>query len=177
MLALLDQFQIAIVGIIGFIGVIWTLRHNAATMKRERLETLEQEREAVRAALLTELGIIRLSLRGNLEWVVDAIERNEQRVDERTTAILLPPEPMTSAYDAFVPKIGLLGSEKLKPVMYAYLMIKTVWSRMTLWPDIEPVGDHLSIGGQHLPALRETWENLIPDIDKAIVALGGEPEE
>lgn len=177
MLAMIEDFQTALVGIIGFAGVIWTLRHNAATMKRERLEGLEQEREIIRHALLVELGIIRLSLRGNIDAVIEAIKHNEERTDGRTTGVLIPPEPMTSSYDAFVSKIGLLGLEQLRPVMYAYLTIKTAWSRMTLWHDIEPLGDHLSIGGQYLAALRETWENLIPDIDKAIVALEGEQGE
>lgn len=40
-------------------------------------------------------------------------------------------------------------------------------------PDIEPHGDHPSFGAQNFPAHGETWENLIPDIDKAIVALRG----
>ena len=175
--AFLDQFQTAIVGVVGFAGVILTLRHNAKLAKSERLERLEQERETVRVALLTELSIVRLSIQENTKAVVEAIEYNAERVDGLKTGMLLQPEPMTSAYNAFLPKIGLLGLETLRPAMYAYLAIETAWSRLVLWPDIEPIDGQLSIGWKYLPTLVEMWGNLIPDIDKAIVALGGKPEE
>ena len=128
-------------------------------------------------ALLTELSIVRFSIQENTKAVVEAIKYNAERVDGLKTGMLLQPEPMTSAYNAFLPKIGLLGLETLRPAMYAYLAIETAWSRLVLRPDIEPIDGHLSIGWKYIPELLEMWGNLIPDIDKAIVALGGEPEE
>ncbi len=78
---------------------------------------------------------------------------------------------MTDAYESFLPKIGMLSAEQPKLVMYAYLTIKTAYSNLPLLSGTAPIGENIQIPPSHLPALKGMWENLIPDIDRAISAL------
>ena len=78
---------------------------------------------------------------------------------------------MTEAYESFLPKIGLLSAEQSKLVMYAYLTIKTAYTKLPLLSGSAPIGEHIQVTPSQLPALKGMWENLIPDVDRAISAL------
>ena len=58
-----------VVGVLGFIGIIVTLIVNAWLVRRERQETLKQERTAMRTALVEELKILKLSLEIGIETI------------------------------------------------------------------------------------------------------------
>ena len=67
LLAMLDQFQTAIVGIVGFIGVILTLRTNSKNAREEHLRQLGTRRAALRRLLAAELRNYSRALKMNLE--------------------------------------------------------------------------------------------------------------
>jgi hypothetical protein len=47
---------------------------------------------------------------------------------------------MMDAYESFLPKIGLLSAEQPKLVMYAYLTMKTAFSKLPLLSGSAPIG-------------------------------------
>lgn len=67
LVAILEHFQTTIVGIVGFIGVIWTLRANAKNAREEHRRQLGSRRTALRRILAAELRNYRRALNNNLE--------------------------------------------------------------------------------------------------------------
>ncbi len=65
--AILEQFQTTIVGIVGFVGVIWTLRANSKNARDEHSRQLETRRTALRRILAAELRNYERALKKNLE--------------------------------------------------------------------------------------------------------------
>jgi hypothetical protein len=66
-LAILEQFQTTIVGIVGFVGVIWTLRANSKNAREEHRRQLGSRRTALRRILAAELRNYERALKENLE--------------------------------------------------------------------------------------------------------------
>jgi hypothetical protein len=66
-LSILEQFQTTLVGIVGFVGVIWTLRANARHAMEEHQRQLGSRRTALRRILAAELRNYARALRKNLE--------------------------------------------------------------------------------------------------------------
>lgn len=66
-LAILEQFQTTIVGIVGFVGVIWTLRANSKNAREEHIRQLGSRRTALRRILAAELRNYQRALKKNLE--------------------------------------------------------------------------------------------------------------
>lgn len=66
-IAILEQFQTTIVGIVGFAGVVWTLRANSRNAREEHRRQLSTRRNALRRILAAELRNYLRALRANLE--------------------------------------------------------------------------------------------------------------
>lgn len=66
-LTILEQFQTTIVGIIGFVGVIWTLRSNSKNTIEEHTRQLGSRRTALRRILAAEFRNYERALKKNLE--------------------------------------------------------------------------------------------------------------
>ncbi len=120
-LELLERFQTSLIGLVGFGGVILTLRHNAKQAERNHAQQVAHERKTIHVALITELKINRFSLQENVQMLEQTIQENEKRQDGGGDGALVPAWTMTEAYESFLPKIGLLSAEQPKLVMYAYL--------------------------------------------------------
>lgn len=63
----LERFQTALVGAVGFIGVIWTLRTNAKHARLEHQRQIDTRRTALRRILAAELRNYSRALKGNAE--------------------------------------------------------------------------------------------------------------
>lgn len=66
-LAILEQFQTTIVGVVGFVGVIWTLRANSKNAREDHRRQLGSRRTALRRILAAELRNYQRALKKNLE--------------------------------------------------------------------------------------------------------------
>lgn len=66
-LAILEQFQTTIVGVVGFVGVIWTLHANSRNAQEEHRRQIESRRTALRRILAAELRNYARALDKNLE--------------------------------------------------------------------------------------------------------------
>jgi len=67
LIELLERFQTTIVGALGFIGVIWTMRANARTSTTEHRLQIETKRQALRRVLAAEFRSFSSALRTNVE--------------------------------------------------------------------------------------------------------------
>lgn len=66
-LKVLEQFQTTIVGFVGFVGVIWTLRANSKNAREEHKRQLASRRSALRRILAAEFRNYERALKKNLE--------------------------------------------------------------------------------------------------------------
>jgi hypothetical protein len=66
-LVILEQFQTILVGVVGFVGVIWTLRANSRNAAEEHRRQVESRRTALRRILAAELRNYAGALKKNLE--------------------------------------------------------------------------------------------------------------
>ncbi|NRB18033.1 MAG: hypothetical protein HRU33_10835 [Rhodobacteraceae bacterium] len=66
-LAILEQFQTTLVGVVGFVGVIWTLRANSKNAREEHRRQLGSRRTALRRILAAELRNYARALKKNIE--------------------------------------------------------------------------------------------------------------
>lgn len=67
LLELVKSFQTMIVGAVGFLGVIWTMRANARIARAEHQRQLETKRATLRRILAAEFRNYSHALRGNLK--------------------------------------------------------------------------------------------------------------
>lgn len=65
-LSFVDQFQTLLVGLVGFLGVIWTLRANSRMALEERREQTEAKRAVLRRILAAELRNYSRAMKKNL---------------------------------------------------------------------------------------------------------------
>jgi hypothetical protein len=66
-LELLERFQTALVGAVGFVGVIWTLQMNAKHAKVEHQRQVDTKRMVLRRILAAEFRNYSRALRGNVD--------------------------------------------------------------------------------------------------------------
>ena len=159
------RFQTAIVGVVGFAGVVITLVVNASLVRRERQETLKQERTAMRTALVEELKILKLSL----EMGIETIEKGKQ---DETTGGVVPTDTMSDVYNAFVPKIGMLTSQEVGKVMLAYLTIRELSKSLILLPGAAILDEHrVEVPRNSFAHLIEMQKSTLPNLADAIKLL------
>lgn len=159
------KFQTLIVGILGFAGVIYTLRHNGKVAREQRRDERCDEREALRTALIEELKINRQSLNRNLESI-------EERLSKKTGGVFVPTDPMDDAYQSFVARVGLLSQAEVSKVMYAYLSLQTYTANLFLYGVPAHTTDRqVQIPAKNIPALTGMQEQLIGPIDEAIEVM------
>jgi hypothetical protein len=161
----LQEYQTLIVGLLGFTGVIITLRMNARLNREQHTRQIEHERTALKAALSTELSIIRDTFRDRIEMIGDP---------PGTQGMWVPLGTMTDVYSRAIDKIGLLTRDQVNLVLRAYLLIQAVPDRLRLMQgmhEIQPGARYLWIGSNHAGDVRRMHENFLGDIEGAIAAL------
>ena len=159
----IEGHQNLTVGIIGFVGVIFTLWFNARQAREQRRDERHHECQTLRVALIAELKINKESLEGN----IDGID-----VTRKTGVYFMPTDLMNDAYRAFTDRIGLLSEAEVRKVMYAYLALQTYNAKLFL------IGVPPHTGGRNveIPAesglyLSELLKVMIGPIDEAIEVM------
>jgi hypothetical protein len=116
---LLRDFQgivgTVITGVVGFTGVILTLKRNAENANRLRLAGLAHDAETTRLTLSSELSVIERSLRA---WR-EAFDE-ERRAGRHVLARSFNADGASRAYRAALPKIGLLNEREIQQTVLAY---------------------------------------------------------
>lgn len=73
-LSLIERFQTGIVGLIGFLGVIWTLRANAKSARDAHQRVVTTRRRAMRRVLAAEFRNHFHAINANAEMVIEGSE-------------------------------------------------------------------------------------------------------
>lgn len=160
------DFQSIIVGLIGFSGVIYTLRMNAQLSRKQHERTVKQEREVLRTALRAELELIRKSFSNN----ASSIEEDEE------SDAFYPSESHTIIYQNFVGKLGLLSPKEVSAVIEAYTLTHEAPTRLRLLSsEHEPSYDkpgYIFIKSNHCKTASGVYKSFLPAIEEAIQKLG-----
>lgn len=125
-LALAAKFPTALIGAVGFAGVILTLRGNRRKAWALRRKDLERDREAVRIALMTELTFAHQDLRAFAATMDFGLKPRG--------AVAVTSLGYSQAYDVFLPKLSLLDEEQVEHVSWAYHALKDFPNRMLNLP-------------------------------------------
>ncbi len=167
MVEYLERFQTAIVGVLGFAGIIVTLIVNARLARLAREGMRDDERASIRAALIAEMKIIK----GSLE---DAIEKIKKGEEDGSGAVLVPTDPLSDAYNALIPRVGALPPEEVGKVMLAYLSVREMRKNLLLIHGASPFGEHrVEVPRESFAVLEGMVSNLAPKLDEAINCLSG----
>jgi len=161
-LDLLQKFQTAIVGVIGFTGVILTLIVNAAVARRQVRDNRTHERQVVARALLAELKSHREALARNV---------GEAKEDESPLVGMITPILQVPVFDANLSRIGVLPVGSIEPVLNAFLCLKEYNPTIALLS--HPMADpgHRAVDGKDANKVVTITESMLPPLDDGIAAL------
>lgn len=112
-LTFLQTYQSGLVGLIGFGGVILTLRTNAKIARDGREETRKHERHVLATALLAET-----------ELQIDALQQAVIRMSPenlKTQSVAIPGINLSIVTEANFSKLGLLSNDAAQAVLASYL--------------------------------------------------------
>ena len=108
-----DKFQTFFVGLLGFSGVIYTIRMNARLERKQYERKLMHERTALRTAIIAELK----SIGKTFEDRIDTL-----RSDKNLQSAFIPEYVSNKVYYQLLDRIGLLTAEEIESVIDAYLL-------------------------------------------------------
>jgi hypothetical protein len=117
------RFQTAIVGILGFAGVIVTIRQNANLVRRQYQREIDHEKNALRVALCSELEAIRRTYDDRI---------NLCKVHREQGPVLIPIVVENRIYLKLNEKLGLLSGEEIAAVIEAYSLVSELPDRLKL---------------------------------------------
>lgn len=163
----IKQFQTLLVGGLGFLGVMATIATNAWLARRQHSRQVRHEARGLRAALRSELEIIRDSIRDR----VTMIESSQPKQKE---GIFIPlQDTTTDVYSHLINRIGLLSESEIRAVMRVYLLVRQMPERLALLElqptsHIERPPGFIFIEGRHLATVKQMHKNYLTDIDQAL---------
>lgn len=161
------DFQTIIVGVIGFSGVILTLRTNSRLSREHHERSVNHEREVLKKALSGELEIIR-------RCFSDAATSFED--DNMECGAFFPEKTHTKVYQNFVGKLGLLSVEEVSAVIKAYTLIDEAPIRLRLLTtkhdsSFDKPG-YIYLESPHSKNAVGIYKSFLPSIEAALQKLG-----
>ncbi len=170
-LYLIERFQTLTAGLIGFSGVVLALLGNAWSVRRQHARQIDHERQVLRTALRSELGILR-------DAYSDRIDMIDQAQQGNSSEVLVPLNTMTDAYGQLLEKLGLLSEEEVQATMTAYALVRQMPERVQLLrrhhgTAYEQESSMALVDSPLFTALRQMHQNYLQKIDEAITALSG----
>jgi len=156
------DFQTLIVGVIGFTGVILTIKKNAAIANEQQAQNINHERATLRNALISELELIRDTFIKNSE-----VPEGDEQEDA-----FYPMESHTKVYQSFINKLGLLTNKEASSVITAYTLVDELPIRLNL---LSPYEDrsfgrygYIYIEAQYAEAARGIYASFATKLEDAI---------
>jgi len=159
---LTTRFQTALVGAIGFGGVILTLLTNARLAREGREATKTHDRETLATGLSVELQVYLKGLEGNLP----KLQSPRPEID-----LNFPIYNMSKIFEANLDKIGLLDSVTLRLVLDSYMGIEQWKNVLLIVGELVNDGRSVRVKGAFIAKLLPGYESLLGDIRNAVKAL------
>jgi len=161
-----EKYQTFIVGILGFGGVIFTIYMNARLSRVQHERQVAHDREALRTAISSELGLIRKILSGRCEQV----DGNDE-----VSSAFYPEHISTEVYDHIMGNIGLLSQREIEAVIEAYALVNDLPIRLQLLStDHDSSFDrpgYIYIDAKHAKTAIGIHKSFLPKIEQAIQTL------
>jgi hypothetical protein len=161
-----EKYQTFIAGIIGFIGVIFTIYYNAKQARLQHTRELNHKKLAVRTALIEELTLILSSYQDRIEMLT---------LEKCTNSVLIPTNVPNQAYMQLISEIGILDSNEIKLVMTAYQLANELPVRLNLMvtsSELEPEQmGYIKIDNSQILNVAQLHKNFVPSFESAITAL------
>lgn len=163
---LMKDFQTLFVGVIGFSGVIVTLRMNSRLSREQHERSIKHDREVLKTALCAELEINRKSFSDK------ALSTEEEQ--EESDAFY-PIEMNTRVYQKLIENLGLLSTDEVSAVINAYTLIDETPTRLSLLssghdPSYDKPG-YIFIQASHSKTAAGIYKSFLPSIDTALEKL------
>lgn len=170
----LARYQAAIVGLIGFLGVVLTLYVNARSARQQELATKREEwartledrahrRRGMERALLAELRLYH-------HVITDGIEELRRRPHGDPAPVIVP-NRRTDVFTSHLKHIGLLAPEVLDKVLPAFLALHESMRRISVLAPPGGTGEVFMVPPQHLVELVLIWKHTLDHVDAAIAVL------
>lgn len=169
-MGLINDWQVLISGVFGFIGVWITLYSNARSARNQRNDERAHEREVLRVALREELTIFCDSLRHNRR------DRLQGEQPEGANFFFVPLDPMDDVYKSSLPRLGLLSSEEARKTLFAYLSVRAYLDGLFILGGRRHTENDrlLSLPIKHAQTLAQMAGKLESDLERAICALSND---
>lgn len=153
----LKEYQPAIVGVVGFTGIILTLFVNAYISRKRASEAIEHERRILMRSL-------RAELQSHRKWL-------ESAMNEDDAGYFLLPPIITPIYQANLSRLGLLPEDRIDHVIHGYAVLFHANNAIEL---MAISTDKLSIRRVEIDnfvRLKRLKQMIMPIIDLAIYQL------
>ena len=157
--------------IIGFIGVIVTLRGNAKNAREAEERKFNQERHNVIGALLAELRYIEGRLSGNK----NAMEKVSEKGVKSLQLYFSNLRTSGATFEKYLPQVGHLDVNTITAVHEAYETVKSVPDYLIMVAQAKQAAGELNFLEVHnLPATAKLLEDPIEKLGVAISCLEAE---
>ena len=171
-LSWIERFQTGIVGVFGFLGVIYTIYSNGKLARDQHERQLNHERAGLRTALCAELELFR-------DIYADR-SKSLSTVAEGQSS-LLPDSPHVTVYHQLLDKLGLLTGSEVTLLMKAYALISELPVRVRLL-ELEDFGanhvrpGYIEVSGRKATAVASMHDGFRKVLEEALAAVRGAME-
>ncbi|HAS6112311.1 TPA: hypothetical protein I7139_24700 [Vibrio vulnificus] len=160
-----EKYQTFVAGLIGFAGVMATIRANSNQHRAQINEERQQESRALRRALIEELRLISEAYMSNMQ---DLSESNDYPI------AYIPSTPHIQAFNQLVPKFGLLSTDEIQKTMLAYQLIQELPDKLRLFQTTDQSvykDNFIAIDKVSSLHVVEVYDSMLSPVIQAINAL------
>ena len=165
-LNIFETFQTLITGLLGFSGVIITMRVNAKNQRQLQVRQIEHDVKSVRVALKSELVANKKSYEGRIQQFNEPTDHGEA---------LIPNHTVDGVYQTLLHKIGLLSEEEVEKIHNAYLLMGELPYRLRIIVGTDNIGGHndefIRLNQNQLTIAARIHESFLPNIVEAIDSI------
>ena len=175
LVGLLSGLLVEIISIgVGFIGVIWTLKHNADLARKAQESQWEHEEETRRKELERERYSMRSVLSEELKTLEIITAGPIKKMEADPTVILTANVELDldESFQSLASSIGWLSRLEVEKIPLAYHLRRAAAGKLKLFG--EPHGafnSHVKVGSEHFPDLIEEKKKALGGIKIAIAAM------
>lgn len=163
---ILKTYQTLIVGVLGFTGVIVTLRENSKLQRRQLSSKLKHDADSLRTALKSELNANRRAFETRLEQFNEPVEYEDALLQNRTNDTI---------YKELLKDIGKLSEHEIEKIIEAYSILSEVPYRIRILVGTDRVGgfnnEFIRVPNSHQEIVAGLHKQVVPIIDEAISAI------
>ena len=155
----LKEFQTAIVGVLGFVGVILTLNFNARLARRQhKLEQAERRK------------VVEIGLHEEFRAFLQMVERNIEHLDPGKGGYLNIPRIRPVISDHLIQDVGMLERGKAQAALKGVMTMQDLNRKLTLLA-LGVSDDYITVVGLKEEHVIASYRSALPNLREAVDAL------